>query len=160
MSPPQPCLSICIATRNRGDALAQTLDALLAQANSLIEVVVVDGASTDNTSNVIKTRAGQHSILKYFPQESNAGIDEDFDKSIILARGKYCWLMSDDDLPVDGAMTRALTVCQQDWSAIIVDAEVYSADYSIKLRSRRLSFVGARRYAPGETDQLMADCGD
>lgn len=157
---PLPCLSICIATRNRGDVLAPTLDALLAQAVPGVEIVVVDGASTDNTGEVVRMRAERYPSLKYFPQASNSGIDGDFDKAVALAQGAYCWLMSDDDLPLEGAVQRVLEVCRQDLAAVIVDAEVYSADYSLKLLSRRLSFTGERRYAASEMDRLLADCGD
>ena len=155
-----PRLSICIATRNRGDVLAPTLDALLAQVGPGVEIVVVDGASTDNTGEVVRTRAERNASLKYFPQVSNSGIDGDFDKAIVLAQGEYCWLMSDDDLPLDGAVQRVLGLCQQDLAAVIVDAEVYSADYSIKLLNQRLRFTGERRYASDEMDRLLADCGD
>jgi glycosyltransferase involved in cell wall biosynthesis len=140
--------------------LAQTLDALLAQVGGQVEIVVVDGASTDNTAHVVGIRARQHGALKYFPQRSNSGVDRDYDHAIILARGRYCWLMSDDDLPADGAIARALTVCGNDWSAIIVDAEVYANDYSRRLRNRRLGFQGERRYRLEESDRLMAECGD
>lgn len=155
-----PRLSICIATRNRGDLLALTLDALLVQVGPDVEVVVVDGASTDNTREIVQARAERYTSLKYFPQASNAGIDGDFDKAVVLAQGMYCWLMADDDLPLDGAVQRVLEVCQQDLAAVIVDAEVYSADYSTKLLNQRLRFTGERRYAANEMDQLLADCGD
>ncbi len=160
MSTALPRLSICIATRNRGDVLAPTLDALLAQVGPGVEIVVVDGASTDNTGEVVRARAERYPSLKYFPQISNSGIDGDFDKAIVLAQGEYCWLMSDDDLPLDGAVQRVFEVCHQNIAAVIVDAEVYSADYSIKLLSQRLRFTGERRYAPSEMDRLLADCGD
>ncbi len=155
-----PLLSICIATRNRGDVLAPTLDALLAQAWPGVEIVVVDGASTDNTGEIVRARAERNTSLKYFPQASNSGIDGDFDKAIVLAQGEYCWLMSDDDLPLDGAVQRVLELCHQGLAAVIVDAEVYSADYSIKLLGQRLRFTGERRYAATEMDRLLADCGD
>jgi glycosyltransferase involved in cell wall biosynthesis len=160
VSATSPLLSICIATRNRGDVLALTLDALLAQAGAEVEIVIVDGASTDNTAEVVQVRADRYPVLKYFPQVINSGVDGDFDKAVVLACGKYCWLMTDDDLPVEGAIQRILAACRDDFAAVIIDAEVYSADYSIKLFDRRMRFNGERRYAQGEMARLLADCGD
>ena len=46
-------LSICIATYNRGAFISETLDCILTQIEPGVEIVVVDGASADNTSDVM-----------------------------------------------------------------------------------------------------------
>ncbi|MBS0570647.1 MAG: glycosyltransferase, partial [Proteobacteria bacterium] len=45
-------LSLCIATRNRGDFIGETLQSIAVQCDKYredVEIVVLDGASTDNT---------------------------------------------------------------------------------------------------------------
>lgn len=153
-------LSVCIATRNRADAIGPTLEALIAQCGDRVEVVVVDGASTDATAEVVGALARRHDCLRYFPQTVNSGIDGDFDKAIELARGEYCWLLSDDDIPLPGAMARVLAACAEAPQVVVVDAEVYSADLSRPLKARRMGFSGERRYGADEQDRLLADCGD
>lgn len=153
-------LSICIATRNRAEAIGPTLDALIAQCVEHAEIVVVDGASTDATAEVVGARAREHECLRYFPQVENSGIDGDFDKSIELARGEYCWLLSDDDIPLPGALERVLEACAESPEVVVVDAEVYSADLSRPLKSRRMGFSGERRYGADEQSRLLSDCGD
>lgn len=153
-------LSVCIATRNRADAIGPTLEALIEQCGDRVEVVVVDGASTDATAEVVGALARRHDCLRYFPQTVNSGIDGDFDKAIELARGEYCWLLSDDDIPLPGAMARVLAACAESPQVVVVDAEVYSADLSRPLKARRMGFSGERRYGAGEMDHLLADCGD
>ena len=44
-----PLLSICIATYNRADFIGETLDSIIRQLTDEVEIVVVDGASTDAT---------------------------------------------------------------------------------------------------------------
>jgi len=60
-APPGPApagrVSVIIAARNEADDLPGSLDALLAQDDPNMEVVVVDGGSTDGTPAVIDARA-------------------------------------------------------------------------------------------------------
>lgn len=154
----QPLLSVCIATRNRGSYIGQTLDNILEQCGKGVEVVVVDGASTDDTSAVIGARTAVSPSLKYYPQTTNSGIDGDFDKAVELARGKYCWLMSDDDLLAPGAVICVLNACREAPDAVIVDAEVRTADLTEILVPHRLAFRGKRHYGMAESDRLFVDC--
>ena len=48
-----PLLSICIATHNRADYIGETLDSIIPQLTDEVEIVVVDGASTDATRTVM-----------------------------------------------------------------------------------------------------------
>lgn len=160
MSEQKILLSICIATRNRAEVIGPTLDALLEQCTKEVEVVVVDGASTDNTAVVVGSRAVANPALRYIPQASNSGVDGDFDKAVELAAGEYCWLLSDDDFPTEGALLRILAECRRGPAVIVADAEVYSEDFSVLLKPRRLPFVDDRRYRADEQSALLADCGD
>jgi abequosyltransferase len=153
-------LSICIATRNRADLLALTLDSLLVQVGSRVEIVIVDGASTDHTRSVVAECQLQHPSVKYFPQQENSGVDGDYDKAVAYAKGDYCWLISDDDLLCEGAVARILEMVEENPDALIVDAEVHSSDYSVRVLERRFKFSGLRSYAPSEMSALLADCGD
>jgi len=152
-------LSICIATRNRGQYIGETLDNILEQCGPNVEVVVVDGASTDSTASVVSARALVHSSLRYLPQAVNSGVDGDFDKAVELARGDYCWLMSDDDLMGAGAIARVLEICSRMPDALIIDAEVRTADLAERLIASRLGFTGERHYPGKDADRFVAECG-
>jgi abequosyltransferase len=152
-------LSICIATRNRGQYIGETLGAILGQCGPDVEIVVVDGASTDNTGAVVSALAAAHACLRYFPQTANSGVDGDFDKAVELARGSYCWLMPDDDLIVPGAIARVIEICNRGPDAVIVDAEVRTADLTERLTSGRLGFTGERHYTDADANRLLAECG-
>jgi chlorobactene glucosyltransferase len=60
-APPGPVpvgrVSVIVAARNEADDLPSTLDSLLAQDQSDLEIIVVDGGSTDGTRAVIDARA-------------------------------------------------------------------------------------------------------
>ena len=152
-------LSICIATRNRGKYIGETLASILGQCPAEVEVVVVDGASTDNTGSVVSALAEAYPRLRYLPQAANSGVDGDFDKTVELARGRYCWLMPDDDLMAPGAIAAVLAACSRGVDLVIVDAEVRSADFAQLLIPHRLGFPDARFYPAQAADLLLAECG-
>ncbi|MCM8797759.1 MAG: glycosyltransferase, partial [Candidatus Omnitrophica bacterium] len=96
-------LSICIPTYNRARFLEETLESVTSQVNDNVEVVVVDGASTDNTAEVAERYRKKIANLVYYRGEKRLGVDRDMAKTIEISRGMYCWLLSDDDLLKPGA---------------------------------------------------------
>jgi glycosyltransferase involved in cell wall biosynthesis len=153
-------LSVCITTRNRRAYIAETLENILGQCPPEVEVVVVDGASTDGTVAVIQEVAARHPQLRLITPETNSGLDADFDKAVQAARGTYCWLFSDDDLLVPGAIARVLEACQDDPTVVIVDASVHDAGFVRTYKARRLPERGPDRYGAEQTPELFGDCGE
>lgn len=101
-------LSICIPTYNFGKFIGQTLDSIAPQLSSEVEVIVLDGGSTDETSEVVATKQRECNQLTYFHQSVRGGIDRDIEKVVSFARGKYCWLFSADDIMLPGAIAKVL----------------------------------------------------
>ena len=101
-------ISICMPTRNRARFIGVAIESVISQAEENIEIIVVDGASTDNTEEVVKEYQQRFRNLVYFRGESNGGVDRDMAKAIELASGEYCWLFSDDDALKPGAIKRIL----------------------------------------------------
>lgn len=101
-------LSICIPTYNFGQFIGQMLDSLLPQITKEVEVIILDGGSTDETAEIVTARQRDFSQLTYFYQNYRGGIDRDIEKVVSLARGKYCWLFSADDIMLPGAIDKLL----------------------------------------------------
>jgi abequosyltransferase len=105
-------LSICIPTFNFGAFIGQTLDSILAQAREGVEVIVLDGGSTDDTGVVVRKMLESNPGLSYHPQGFRGGIDRDIETTVGLARGRYCWLFSADDIMLPGAVNKVLGAIQ------------------------------------------------
>ena len=91
-------LSVCIATLNRAPLLERMLDSIVSQAGEEVEVVVVDGASTDDTPRVVADVQRRFPRLRCLRLAEKGGVDRDYDRTVELASGEYCWLLSDDDI--------------------------------------------------------------
>jgi len=152
-----PLLSICIATFKRAAFIEETLDSILAQLEAGVELLVVDGASPDDTEAVMRRYAQRHPEVRYFRQTENGGVDGDYDNAVQYARGRYCWLMTDDDLVKPGAIRRVLDALADSPQLVVVNAEVRSLDFSILLAERMHKIENDRSYSPSETAKFFLD---
>jgi glycosyltransferase involved in cell wall biosynthesis len=153
-------LSICIATRNRAGFIGQTLEAIAMQCGDFqgeIEIVVLDGASTDNTPVVVGNLRRGYPLIRYVRQEKNGGIDSDYDNAVGHAKGEYCWLMSDDDLVKPGAVDLILKAVGRGFSLVIVNADLWTFDFSTQIDANRLRFESNRTYPPAEFERLFEE---
>jgi hypothetical protein len=153
-------LSLCLATFKRAEWIGETLDAILPQLGEEVELVVVDGASPDDTEAVVRRHIGDNPHVRYFRETVNSGVDADYDKAVGYARGEYAWLVADDDLLVPGAVERVLRAIVDGPDLVVVDAEVRDVVLQHVLDAKRLSFDGEHRYEPGEGDRLLAETGN
>ncbi len=101
-------LSICIPTYNFGGFIGETLKSITDQTDKDVEIIVVDGASTDNTADVVRDFQKRFSNLTYHLLPVKGGVDKDLATAVNLARGDYCWLMSSDDVIKTGAIQRMM----------------------------------------------------
>lgn len=91
----QPLVSVITVTRNRGKLLGRCIDSVLNQTYSNIEHIIVDGASDDETDEVIKSY--QDKRLKFIKLESNWHLIKTFQYGVELAKGKYITFLDSDD---------------------------------------------------------------
>ena len=150
-----PKLSICIATYNRGKHIGETLGNILKQLTSEVELIIVDGASPDNTEEVMEKYLLIYPEIRYFREQVNSGVDRDFDKAVGYARGEYCWLMTDDDLLHPSAISTVLSVLKGGSELIIVNSEVRSKDLSILIQDQLLAHGSDGEYGRSERERFF-----
>jgi len=152
-----PCLSICIATYNRATYIGETLDSIIPQLDNDVELLVADGASTDNTEDVVRKYAQKESRIRYVRLSTKGGVDQDYDKSVELARGEFCWLFTDDDLLKPGAVAAVKAAIKKGYDLVVVNAEVRDRELSVVLRRRRIIMQDNKAYAPNSMEHLFID---
>ena len=82
-------MSICIPTYNGEDTIARTLDSIISQRISNFEIVLNDDNSFDSTVEVIKKYLKKYKFIKLFTNKSNIGMDQNFTKTVLKAKGKF-----------------------------------------------------------------------
>lgn len=106
----QPTLSICIPTYNFGEFIEETLQSILRPkiAKELLEVIVLDGGSTDRTPEIVSSYSNTDARVHYYRQEFRGGIDKDIISAVELSTGQYIWLFSADDVMREYALPRLI----------------------------------------------------
>jgi glycosyltransferase involved in cell wall biosynthesis len=153
-------LSLCIPTLNRAAYIGEALDSMSSQATDEVEIVVVDGGSTDGTGDIVRDRQRRWPRLRYLRREQDLGVERDTDKAVELAKGEYCWLMTSDDVLKPGAIGAVLDVIRQGHQLIVVNAEVRDIRLRKLLEPSKLRPIANRVYAPGECERLFVDVAE
>lgn len=153
-------LSLVMATLNRAKFIGETLASIVPQLGPACELIVFDGGSTDQTDVIVKNAAALCPHIRYVRGEPHLGLDHDYDVAVNHAWGTYCWLVSDDDLLVAGAVARVLELLQGEPDLIVVDSEVRDIRLERVIAPRRLKFSEMRHYGLTQTDALLHDGGD
>ncbi len=120
-------VSFVIPTRNQARFLRRCIDSCLAQRVADAEVVVVDGASTDGTQQVL---AGYGDRISW-TSEADSGQAEAVNKGVARAHGEIiAWINSDDAYADGDAVRTALGAFEADPELDLVygDAEVVDAE--------------------------------
>ncbi len=133
-------LSICIPTYNRARFIEEALESLISQYekswDGKVEICVSDNASTDETGNkVLSSRSTSPLPIAYSKNERNQGFDRNLLKAVSLARGRYCWLLGDDDIIEPGGISQILGILEREknLSGISVKQNGYSQDLKHKI---------------------------
>lgn len=150
-------LSLCMATYNRGDFIAETIESVLPQLTDEVELVIVDGNSPDETEAVVRAYTDRHPRIRYYREPVNSGIDADYDRAVGYAVGDYCWLMPDDDLLAPNAVERVMRALEEAPDLVLVDGVVKDVTLTTTLKERRLAFSGEKRYSAADADQFLVD---
>ncbi len=112
----QPDLSIIVPTCNRARLLRASLAAIASTTRCRIEVIVVDGASGDDTPSVLKEATDRlGGRLKVIHEERREGFVRGVNKGFRAATGRNMTWLNDDARPLEGSLDNA--VAQLDGSA-------------------------------------------
>lgn len=104
----KPLLTIAIPTYNGSRTIRNMLDLLLPQCNNQVQLLISDNCSTDSTEEIIAEYKMKWGNIEYYRNEENIGPDANFLQCMRMAEGHFTWLVSDDDIVVEGAVDKII----------------------------------------------------
>ena len=107
----RPILTYGIITYNRSKYLRKSLKSVLDQVGNdeLVEVLVSDNCSTDDTKEVVQEFQKKYKNLRYHCNETNVGAEGNIHAALRHSKGEYVVVAGDDDYQADGSLYILLT---------------------------------------------------
>jgi glycosyltransferase involved in cell wall biosynthesis len=139
-----PTVSVCIPTYRGAAHIAETIESALAQTFADFELLIIDDASPDETGEVV---ARYRDPRVQYVRERNAGVEENWNRCLRLARGRYFKLLPHDDLIAPDCLARQVRVLEADRDERL--ALVFCARRIIDGGSRAVMTRGYPRHSGG-----------
>jgi len=92
---------------NYARLLRECVESVLSQTNVDVRLLIIDDASTDNTSDVAAQLAAQDSRVECRRHSNNLGHIATYNEGLAWASGDYLVLLSADDMLTPGSLSRA-----------------------------------------------------
>lgn len=145
----KPTISIITVTYNSEKTLKQTMISVLNQTYPPKEYLIIDGASSDSTMEIVKSMAGDFSekgIELITVSEKDNGIYDAMNKGIMMASGDVIGIINSDDwYEEDALMTVANAYDESEFDLFYADLNMVKNDgTSFVKKSRNRSYATSR----------------
>lgn len=140
-------LEIILITYNRKKHLSDTLQQILAQTSPIkdLDITILDNASTDGSSELLKEYALKYPNLKHIRHPKNIGGNANIARAFETAKKKYVWVLCDDDKYDFSSFNKLEEALSQNPTLIVV-ANYINPDKNKARLFKQLSFLPAGIY--------------
>jgi glycosyltransferase involved in cell wall biosynthesis len=121
-----PMVSVIVPSYNQGAYIREALDSILSQTYRPLEVIVVDGASTDETLDVLNAYNDIPEIK--WVSEPDSGVVEAVNKGFQRAQGEIGAIQSADDVYYPGAVNAGVGALKKNSALGFVFGDVQKTD--------------------------------
>lgn len=132
-------ISIITATYNSSATIRDCIRSINQQTYDDIEQIIIDGSSTDNTVNIIKSLPNR---VKQIISEPDKGIYDAMNKGIALATGEIIGILNSDDFYMDNSVISDIIYIFRNKNVDAVYADLDIVDKNNLNRIKRKSRSG------------------
>lgn len=104
-------ISIITTTYNSAKTIKDTLDSVLSQTYDDFEHIIVDGASKDETMQIVKEYEEKYNGRLKYISEKDCGIYDAMNKGIKMATGDIIGLLNSDDMYAHNKVLEEISNC-------------------------------------------------
>jgi len=119
--------TIITITYNSVSSLSDTIESVISQAGVDFEYLIVDGASTDGTVELIKEYAARDARIRWI-SEPDEGISDAFNKGLAMATGNWIGIINSDDMYPPGALSDVAAAIAENHEADIIYGDMLRLD--------------------------------
>ena len=146
-------VSVAMATYNGEKYIAEQIDSILRQTYKNIELIICDDCSTDKTIDILKKYEKNYNNIKLYLNNSNIGLNKNFEKAIKLCNGEYIAISDQDDIWNDDKIEVLLNnignndlICSKkididDNNTILPDIHAMSFEFAKRFKYDELNFL-------------------
>jgi len=145
-----PLVSVITPSFNQAGFIRETIESILAQDYPNIEHIVVDGGSTDDTLNILRSYGHLGERFRYVSEADN-GQSHAINKGLNMARGAIIGWLNSDDTYLPGAIRKAVEMFR--------DRPYYGMVYGkAHYINESGQITGAFNVQPFDKDKLYETC--
>jgi glycosyltransferase involved in cell wall biosynthesis len=123
----KPIVSIVTPSLNQSKFLEETIISVISQDYPFIEYIIMDGGSSDNSTNIIRQYQDK---ISYWVSETDKGQANAINKGWKICHGEILAFLNSDDTYQPGAITKIVDAFDKhpEWGMIYGDAERIDAE--------------------------------
>ena len=114
-----PLVSVCMQTWNSERFIGEAIESVLGQDFEDLELIIVDGASTDKTKEIIERYARQDLRIRAIFHERNLGSAKACNDGIESAKGEFIAQIDSDDVWLPDKLTKQLAILERDEDLVV-----------------------------------------
>jgi glycosyltransferase involved in cell wall biosynthesis len=128
-----PLVTVVINSYNQAAYLEKTIQSALQQDYTHMEILLVDGGSTDGSLEIIKRYADR---FAWWVSEKDSGQADGINKGLKRAKGEIAAWLNSDDYYLPGIVSRAVDQWRSHPDAVMIYGDVIAVDESGKVMNR------------------------
>ncbi len=128
----EPLVSVCIPAYNNAAYIKETIDSILNQTYSNLELIICDDNSKDDTVSVIEKIKDDR--IKLYKNEKNLGMSGNWNNCLGKCKGEFIKLICADDMLTKDCLEKEVGALREHPTAVLAESDTRLFDLNGKTK--------------------------